>query len=100
MQAGSPRIVHVEGPRRYSALDVAATLTELAGREVVARELARSEWVPTLQRGGLSASYAELVAELFEIHNEGRIDAEQGAEIRCGTTELRDALAPLVPDDR
>jgi uncharacterized protein YbjT (DUF2867 family) len=100
MRTGSPRIVHVEGPQRYSALDVAATLSELAGREVVARELARSEWVPTLRRGGLSASYAELVAELFETHNEGRIDAEGAGEIRRGKTKLRDALAPLVPDDR
>jgi NAD(P)H dehydrogenase (quinone) len=57
--------------------------------------------VPTLQRGGLSASYAELVAELFETHNAGRIDAEHGAgEILRGTTELGDALAPLVPDHR
>jgi hypothetical protein len=35
----------------YSALDVAATLAELAGREVVARELPRSEWVSTLRNG-------------------------------------------------
>ena len=94
---GSPRIVHVEGPQRYTALDVAAILSELAGREVVARELARSQWVATLLQGGLSASYAELVAELFETHNAGRIDTEHGVgEIRRGTTELRDALAALL----
>jgi NAD(P)H dehydrogenase (quinone) len=34
-----PRIVHLEGPRRYTAIDVAAALSELAGRDVVAREL-------------------------------------------------------------
>lgn len=96
-RTGSPRVVHVEGPRRYTALQVAATLSELAGREVVARELPPSQWIPTLQRGGLSASYAELVAELFETHNGGWIDVERGVgEIRRGTTELRDALAALV----
>ncbi len=40
----TPRIVYVEGPRRYSALDVAATLGHAFGREVVARELPRPEW--------------------------------------------------------
>jgi hypothetical protein len=89
--------VHVEGPRRYTALDVAATISDLAGRMVVARELDRPAWVPTLQSGGLSASYAELVAELFETHNAGRIDAEQGVgEIRRGTTELRGAIAAIA----
>jgi NAD(P)H dehydrogenase (quinone) len=93
----APRVVHLEGPRRYTALDVAATLSELAGRDVVARELPRSEWVAALQRGGVGASYAELVAELFDAHNAARIDAEQGAgEVRHGTTELREALSGLL----
>ena len=95
--SSAPRVVHLEGPRRYTALDVAATLSDLGGREVVARELPRSEWVATLQRGGVGASYAELVAELFDAHNAGRIDAEPGAgEVRHGTTELRAALAELL----
>ena len=93
----APRVVHLEGPRRYTALDIAATLSQLAGREVVARELPRSDWVSTLQRGGVGASYAELVAELFDAHNAGRIDAERGAgEVRHGTTELREALSGLL----
>jgi uncharacterized protein YbjT (DUF2867 family) len=33
-----PRIVHIEGPRRYNAIDAAATLSRLMGREVVARD--------------------------------------------------------------
>ena len=95
--SSAPRVVHLEGPRRYTALDIAATLSELAGREVVARELPRPEWVAALERGGVGASYAELVAELFDAHNAGRIDAEQGAgEVRHGTTELREALSGLL----
>lgn len=95
-RSGSPRIVHLEGPQRYTALDVAATLSELAGRSIVARELPRSDWVAALQRGGVGASYAELVAELFDAHNAGRIDAEHGAgEVRHGTTPLRTALSKL-----
>jgi NAD(P)H dehydrogenase (quinone) len=95
--SSAPRVVHLEGPRRYTALDVAATLSELSGRDVVARELPRSEWVAALQRGEAGASYTELVAELFDAHNAGRIDAEQGAgAVRHGTTELREALSGLL----
>ena len=92
-----PRIVHIEGPRRYTAIDVATALSELTGRDVVARALPRSEWVSALQRGGVGASYAELVAELFDAHNAGRIDAEHGAGgLRRGTTGLRAALSKLL----
>jgi NAD(P)H dehydrogenase (quinone) len=92
-----PRIVYLEGPQRYTALDVAATLSELAGRSIVARELPRSDWVAALQRGGVGVSYAELVAELFDAHNAGRIDAQHGAgEVRHATTGLRAALSELL----
>ena len=91
------RVVHAEGPDRYSATDVARTLGEIAGREIIARELPRQEWVPALVGGGISASYAELVAAMFDAHNAGRIDAEHGAgEIRRGETDLRTALAALI----
>jgi NAD(P)H dehydrogenase (quinone) len=97
----SPRVVHIEGPRRYTALDVAATLAELVGRPVAARALPRSDWVPALHQGGLGASYAELVATMFDAHNAGRIDADgDDAELRRGTTELRDVLASVLPSDR
>jgi len=88
-------IVHAEGPRRYSALDVAATLSEISGRQVVAQEIPEKEWIPTLTRAGISESYANLVRELFVAHNAGRIDVEPGGEVRLGTTELREAFRPL-----
>jgi NAD(P)H dehydrogenase (quinone) len=88
-----PDVLHVEGPERYTAQDVAAALAELSGREVVARELPRDRWHEAL-RGALSESYADLVVELFDAHNAGRIGA--AGEITRGTTQLREALAPLV----
>jgi uncharacterized protein YbjT (DUF2867 family) len=88
-------IIHAEGPRRYSALDVAATLSEISGRQIIAQELPQQDWIPTLTRAGISQSYAELVFELFVAHNAGRIDVEPGGEIRLGTTELREAFRPL-----
>lgn len=84
------RVVYVEGPRRYTARDVA----EAIGVDVT--ELPQSEWVPALVRGGISQSYAELVAELFVAHNAGRIDVEPGVtDVRKGETELRDVLRGL-----
>jgi NAD(P)H dehydrogenase (quinone) len=85
------RVVYVEGPRRYSAQDVA----EAIGVKVT--ELPQAEWVQTLTRGGISESYAQLVAELFVAHNAGRIEVEDGVtDVRRGTTELRDVLREIA----
>jgi NAD(P)H dehydrogenase (quinone) len=100
----TPRIVYVEGPRRYTALDVAEALAGAFGRKVVARELPRPDWMAALTRGGLSPAYAGLVAELYDAHNAGLIDVEPGAtDIRRGATDFADlpmfqptALAALV----
>jgi NAD(P)H dehydrogenase (quinone) len=95
--AGKPRVVHVEGPRRYDANEVAATLGKSLGREIVARELPQSDWIPALTRAGISPSYARLVFELYVAHNAGRIDVEPGAtDVRLGTTELRDVFVSLL----
>ncbi len=93
----APRVVHVEGPRRYDANEVAATLSIILGREVVARELPQSDWIPILTRAGAGPSYARLVFDLYVAHNAGRIDVEPGAtDIRFGTTELRDVFVSLL----
>ncbi len=92
------QIVHVEGPRRYSANDVAAALSQLLGRTVTAQALPRSQWQETLEQG-LSASAAKLLVDLYDAHNKGGlIDVEPGTgEVRHGTTELIDALRPFAP---
>jgi uncharacterized protein YbjT (DUF2867 family) len=95
--AAEPRIVHVEGPRRYDAIEAAATLSKIIGREIVARELPQSDWIPTLTRAGAGPSYAKLVFELYVAHNAGRIDVEPGAtDVRFGATELRDVFVGLL----
>ena len=87
----TPRVVHVEGPRRYTPLDVAKALSGAFGREIVAHELPRAHWIAALTRGGLSPAYAGLVAELYDAHNAGFIDVEPGAtDIRRGATDLAD----------
>lgn len=91
------RIVHAEGPQRYTPNDIAAAIGLLADRMVVAQPVPETEWPAVLMRAGLSEDYARLLAELYVAHNAGRIDAESGVgEIRRGKTELVDALRPLL----
>jgi len=91
-------IIHAEGPRRYSPVDVAATVSQLLGRPVSANPVPRSQWRESFERI-LSASAAELLTKLYGAHSEGGlIDIEPNAEdVRHGTTELVDALRPLIP---
>ncbi|MGB8287247.1 NmrA family transcriptional regulator [Rhizobium ruizarguesonis] len=96
-----PRIVHGEGPREYTALDIAAALGQVLARSVVAHELPRANWPATLMRSGLLESYAELIVRLAEAHNKGLIGAEAGVgEIRRGRTDIAVALESFRPEIR
>ncbi|NLS16576.1 NAD(P)H-binding protein [Rhizobium sp. P40RR-XXII] len=91
------RLVHVEGPRRYTPEDVAAAIASLTGRSVIAQPLPEADWQTVWQRAGLSEEYARLLVELYIAHNAGRINAESGVgEIRRGTTEMIDVLRRLL----
>jgi uncharacterized protein YbjT (DUF2867 family) len=91
------QIVHVEGVRRYSVNDVAAVMSQLLGRPVTAQVVPRWQWMESLGRI-MSASTAQLLADLYDAHNlGGLIDIEPNkGEVRYGTTELIEALRPLV----
>lgn len=92
-------IVHAEGPRRYSASDVAAAISQLSGRPVTAQAPPPSQWLETLSRI-VSASTATLLAKLYDAHHRGLIDVEPGVgEIRYGTTELIEVLRPGVSSE-
>jgi uncharacterized protein YbjT (DUF2867 family) len=92
------RIIHVEGPCRYSMLDVADILASLLGRPVRAIPLPAADWLTTLTSAGLSASYAAMVVELYLAHNAGRIDAEtEAGPVRQGETGLSAVLGKLLP---
>jgi NAD(P)H dehydrogenase (quinone) len=91
------RVVHVEGPHRYCAKDIADTLSMLVGKSIIATELPRSQWVPALMQGGLSQAYAELVATTSEVHNSGAIDIEPNVgDIVKGATDLHHALSLMT----
>ncbi len=97
-EAGNgPRIVSIEGPRRVSVREIADTLAAKANREIVARELPRDAWTATLLRAGLSERHAQLIVDLYDVHNAGQIDVEAGVSARVyGTTTPAEALAALV----
>jgi uncharacterized protein YbjT (DUF2867 family) len=95
-RATDVRAIHVEGPRRYTAADVASAMAAAGGRPVVAQELPRTDWLPALERAGIGRSYAELVTALYDAHNAGRIDAELGGAIVRGTTELAAVIEALA----
>lgn len=95
--AGAPRIVHCEGPRRYSVMDVAAVFSSLLLRPVAVEELPRERWEKALTSAGSGESYARLVVELGDAHNAGRIGAEEGVGVlRRGRTTLSEALAVIL----
>lgn len=94
-----PRVVHVEGPRRYSAVDVADTMARLLGRSVAAQPLPRDQWASVLEAAGLGDDYARCVVELQDAHNAGHIDVEPGGgEMRRGSTALETVLARLLEE--
>ncbi|CAM2156253.1 NAD(P)H dehydrogenase (quinone) [Pararobbsia alpina] len=91
------RIVSVEGPTRICASDVAQAIENASGRPVKAIALPRDQWAPTLARAGLSDQHAQLIVELFDAHNAGRIDIEAGAGDRAnGATSLDSAIGAMV----
>ncbi|KFY39725.1 hypothetical protein V495_05763 [Pseudogymnoascus sp. VKM F-4514 (FW-929)] len=91
-------IVHAEGPRRYSAVDVARALSELSGRKINVEAVARSQWKDAFEQG-MSSSLAELLIKANDAQNKGGlVDIEPNAnEVRYGSTELINALRPLIP---
>lgn len=91
-------VIHAEGPRRYSANDVAAAVSQLSGRVVHAQAVPRSRWKETFERT-MPASLADLLIKANDAKNEGGLVdiAPNAGEVCYGTTELIDALRALVP---
>jgi NAD(P)H dehydrogenase (quinone) len=85
-------IIHAEGPRRYSARDVATALGQLSGKTIQAQAIPRSQWQEAF--GRLPASLADLLIKANDAKNKGGlVDVEPDAkEVIHGTTELIDGL--------
>lgn len=90
-------IIHAEGPHRHSAKDIAAALSHLSGTPIQAVTVPRDHWEGALSQ--LPPSLAHLLSKANDAKNKGGlVDIEAHAgEVRYGTTELIDALRPLLP---
>ncbi|KAF4217184.1 hypothetical protein CNMCM5878_006428 [Aspergillus fumigatiaffinis] len=91
------QIIHAEGPRRYSAKDVATVLSQLLGRAIDVEVVPRSLWRGVFERA-MNPSLAELLIKTNDAHNKGGlVDVEANSgEVKYGKTELIDVLRRLV----
>ncbi len=89
------RIVELEGPRRYSARDIAAGFARVLGHPVAAGEVPRDGWEALFRSQGMKHPLARM--RMIDGFNEGWIEFEGGsAEKRFGETELDTVLKDLV----
>lgn len=89
-------IIELEGPRRYSAREIAAELGKLLGKELQLQEAPESAVVPTLLSFGLPREVAELSAQLFSAINHGQLTGELPEhERKRGSTTLRELAQRL-----
>ena len=91
------RVVHAEGPRRTSAVDVAGAVSQLSGQTIAARVVPRSQWKEAFERT-MPASLAELLVKANDAKNQGGlVDIQPDVgEVRYGATTLIDALRALL----
>lgn len=89
-------VIHAEGPRRYSASDVATALSQLSGRTIHIQAVPCSQWTKAFEQ--IPASLAGLLIKANEAKNKGGlVDVEPNSdEVIYGTTELIDALRPFL----
>jgi uncharacterized protein YbjT (DUF2867 family) len=89
------RIVELEGPRRYSANDVAAGFAEAVGHPVRMEPVPRDTWEALFHLQGMKHPLARI--RMIDGFNEGWIDFEGvGAERRVGRIQLETVLKDLT----
>jgi NAD(P)H dehydrogenase (quinone) len=89
------RVVELEGPRRYSADDLATGFSAILGRPVLSEVVARDTWESIFRAEGMKHPMPRM--RMLDGFNEGWIDFErQGAEQRTGKVELEKVLRQLV----
>ena len=88
------RIIELEGPRRYSANDVAAGFAEAFGHPVRMEPMPRDTWEPLFRSQGMKHPLPRM--RMIDGFNEGWIDFEwTGAEHRTGRITLEAVLKDL-----
>jgi NAD(P)H dehydrogenase (quinone) len=89
------RVVELEGPRRYSANDIAAGFSAVLDRQVRAEAVPRDEWETLFRSQGMQNPMPRI--RMVDGFNEGWIDFEFGeANSRKERTTLEEVLHSLV----
>jgi NAD(P)H dehydrogenase (quinone) len=92
-----PRVVELEAPERYTALDIAAGLSVALGHPVRMNPVPRAEWEALFRSQGAGNPLPRI--QMIDGFNQGWLDFEGGAiERRKGTTSLYDGLKALVSE--
>ena len=88
-------VVELEGPRRVSPEQIAATFADLLGRPVRVDAVPRETWEPLFQSQGMKNPAPRI--QMLDGFNEGWIEFESGeAGSRKGKVELRTVLQRLI----
>jgi uncharacterized protein YbjT (DUF2867 family) len=89
------RIVELEGPRRVTPNDIAATFAKLLGQPVRMEPVPRDTWMTLFESQGMKHPLPRI--QMLDGFNAGWIEFEEGeANSRKGTVALESALGKLV----
>lgn len=89
------RVIEIEGPKRYTQVEIATLLAAVLGRDVVAKPIARSDWEPRFKAEG-SADPAPRI-EMIDGFNSDWIAFEPGLhEHVVGPTTYKTVLEQLA----
>jgi NAD(P)H dehydrogenase (quinone) len=92
------RVIELEGPRRYSAHDIAAGFSTVLERPVRAEAVPHDQWETIFRSQGAQNSMPRI--RMIDGFNEGWIDFESGeANSRKDRTTLEAVLRSLVTSD-
>jgi uncharacterized protein YbjT (DUF2867 family) len=93
------RVIELEGPRRYSADDIAAGFSTALGHPVRAEAVPHEQWETLFRSQGMKNPMPRI--RMVDGFNEGWIDFESGeAHSRKGRTTLEEVLRSLVTSNR
>ncbi len=93
---GGHEVVGLDGPRTYSANDVAAVIGARLGRPVRAVAVPVAAQQAQLESAGVPAAYAVEVVQLYRGIADGTVAHAAGETIRRGTTTLEQWVAANV----
>jgi uncharacterized protein YbjT (DUF2867 family) len=89
------RVVELEGPRPYSARDLAAAFSAVLGTPVLTDVVARNTWETLFREQGMKNPLPRM--RMLDGFNQGWIDFERrGVEHRTGTVEIETVLRDLL----